>query len=174
MKIIPKNDRFTVVLGDYVKADSNVELGGGADNTEKLQAVLNKASEWGDLHLIVDGAYLTRTLRVHSNTKIECKNPDCGFFLANNTDYALFMNKNHNFKNIVDKNIEFKGGTFNLNCNNQKHHVGDDLESHKAFFNAWNHGFRFYGVENFIMRDVIICDQTAFAMFKNKYTIQAP
>ena len=52
-EITPKenNGKFVVYASDYAKLNSDVEKGGGDDDTEILQAILNKAPEWGGLHL---------------------------------------------------------------------------------------------------------------------------
>ena len=61
--------------------DSNVYSGGGTDDTDTLQAVLDETNEDFAVRQIMDGAVLIRGLRVHSNTTIECLSRDCGFFL---------------------------------------------------------------------------------------------
>ena len=62
--------------------DSNVITGGGTDDTDALQRVLDQAPALGGLTLVMDGAALVRGLRVHSNTAIVCLNASCGFYLA--------------------------------------------------------------------------------------------
>ena len=104
------------------KLDSNVETGGGTDDTDILQAVLDKAIEWGSLHLIVDGAALTAGLRVHSNTTIECLNQSCGFFQKANTNKPVLANAHpKSAGERLNKNITLLGGTYNNNCREQVH-----------------------------------------------------
>ena len=64
------------------KLNADVHTGGGDDDTEILQAALDKALEWGHLHLILDGAARVRGLKIHSNTTIECPDADCGLFMS--------------------------------------------------------------------------------------------
>ena len=64
------------------RLNANVHTGGGDDDTEILQAALDKALEWGHLHLILDGAARVRGLKIHSNTIIECPDADCGLFMS--------------------------------------------------------------------------------------------
>ncbi|MBR7092605.1 MAG: hypothetical protein IKI50_05415, partial [Clostridia bacterium] len=79
MEIKPTSGRFTVYAGAYLKQDSDVHNGGGTNETALLQAILDKAEEWGGLTLEVDGAILTEQLILHSNTTIRCANRNCGF-----------------------------------------------------------------------------------------------
>jgi len=149
------------------KLDSNVHNGGGTDDTEVLQKILDQAPEMGSLYLVMDGAALIRGLSIHSNTTIECLDSSCGFFLASQSNRSVLKNANLNVSGErKDKNITLKGGTYNQNCTNQAHHlkgqdflgnIGDDKE-------MWVIAMEFYGVENLTMRDVTIRDQRTFAM----------
>ena len=60
------------------KLDSNVITGGGTDDTNAIQGILDLAKEYGGVHLVMDGAALISRLFIHSNTTIECLNKDCG------------------------------------------------------------------------------------------------
>jgi hypothetical protein len=141
------------------KLDSNVLTGGGTDDTTMLQALLDKAPELGSLHLIMDGAALIKGLNIHANTTIECLNKSCGFFLAGQSNRSVVKNANPDMKGErKDKNISLIGGTYNHNCKDQVHHL-DNKENA-----IWVIAFEFYGVENFTMRDVTICNQRTFAI----------
>ena len=140
------------------KLDSNVHTGGGTDDTDVLQAVLDRAQEWGRLHLIMDGAALVRGLKVHSNTVIECPDRDCGFFLKEHSDCAVVSNAHPDMKEIRDRNITLIGGTYNQDCRRQAHHLDLPDGSEK-----WVFGLEFNGVEYLTVRDLIIRDQSTFA-----------
>jgi hypothetical protein len=149
------------------RLDSNVHTGGGTDDTEVLQAVLDRAPELGGLHLVMDGAALVRGLRVHSNTTIECLNADCGFFQASQSNCAVVENANPDFTTIRDRNIRLLGGTYNQNCPEQEHDipVPPGAANHEVFSERkWVMTLEFYGVENLLIRDVTIQDQRTFAM----------
>ncbi|MEN6584415.1 MAG: glycosyl hydrolase family 28 protein [Armatimonadota bacterium] len=165
--IVPNkfSGRYTVYASTYAKLDSDVINGGGTDDTEVIQAILDKAPEWGGLHLIMDGAALVRGLEIYSNTTIECKTKDCGFFLASGSNRSIIQNVHLDFKTRHDKNITLLGGTYNQNCNGQEHHIMLDSDS-KGVFGAekWVIGMEFYGVEHLTMRDVTIRNQRTFAM----------
>lgn len=139
--------------------DSNVISGGGTDDTSVIQALLDKAPEMGNLHLVMDGASLIRGLQIHSNTTIECLNSSCGFFLAPQSNRTVIQNANpHVSGDRMDKNITLIGGTYNHNCRGQAHHVTENGSE------RWVIGMEFYGIENFTMRNVTIRDQRTFAM----------
>ncbi|OFY54430.1 MAG: hypothetical protein A2X22_09975 [Bacteroidetes bacterium GWF2_49_14] len=142
-----------------LKLDSNVHTGGGTDETNEIQSILDKALETGNLHFIMDGAALIRGINIHSNTTIECLNSSCGFFLAAQSNRSVIQNANLNKTGERrDKNITLQGGTYNQNCKNQVHHLTEQGKE------IWVIGMEFYGVENLTVRDVTIRDQRTFAM----------
>jgi len=162
-----------LIAGDYAALDSNVYSGGGADDTAALQALLDKAPEWGGLHLIMNGAALVSGLRIHSNTTIECLNRDCGFFLKARSNNAVIENYNRNFDEIQDRNITLLGGTYNHNCAGQDHHIpGIDPAFNEKMreINAFEQditlviAMRFIGVENLTLRDLTIRNQRSWTM----------
>ena len=166
-------NRYTLYASDYAKMDSNVILGGGTDDTEAIQAVLDKALEWGRLHLIVDGAALVKGLKVHSNTTIECMDKSCGFYLADHSDCAVLTNSNHTYNEIKTKNVTLIGGTYNHNCLHQAHDV-PSTNPDEACINMpemyrqdetrhWTIALEFIGVENLTVRDLVVRDQRTFA-----------
>jgi len=140
--------------------DSHVLAGGGSDDTEALQAALDRAPDLGSLHLIIDGAARVSGLNVHSNTTIECVNPACGFFLADWANRAILRNANPSRVQIIDKNITVLGGTYNNNRRNQIHHTQD---------NQWVTAMDFFGIEQLTLRDVVIRDQRSFAVFVSNW-----
>jgi len=147
------------------KLDSDVYIGGGTDDTKILQRTLDKAVENAGIKLIMDGAALISGLKLHSNTEIECLNPECGFYLVDNSNTSILCNADLDFSKIRNKNIIVKGGTYNHNCRNQIHHyISENEEIANIDGTRWVIGFEFYGVENLTIRDVILRDQRTFAM----------
>lgn len=164
-QIVPSrnNGRYVVYASTYAKLDSNIIRGGGTDDTQAIQAILDKAPEWGGLHLIMDGAALVRGLDIYSNTTIECENKDCGFFLESGANRSIIQNAHLDYKVRHDKNITLLGGTYNHNCTGQEHHImesGPDVLGKEK----WVIAMEFYGVEHLTMRDVTIRNQRTFAM----------
>ena len=143
------------------RLDSNVATGGGTNDTAALQQALDLAERDGGIRLIMDGAALVTSLRVHSNTTIECLNPACGFYQADHSDCALLINAHPSAGEIIDRNITLLGGTYNQNCRHQAHHVPADVHYSKA--ERLVVALAFFGVENLLVRDVTVRDQRTFA-----------
>ncbi len=159
----------TLRASEHVILDSNVMTGGGTDQTDALQALLDKALEWGAVTLIMDGAALVRGLKLHSNTTIECLNQDCGFFLADGSNCAVVTNATPSYKEIQTRNIKLLGGTYNQNCLHQEHDVpgGTGVSDPEAsVYIRERHlvmAIEFIGIENLNVRDITIRDQRTFA-----------
>ena len=160
----------TVYASSVAPLDSNVRTGGGTDATAALQAVLDRAREEGGIHLIMDGAALISQLVVYSNTTIECLNQDCGFFQIAQSNRAMITNAHWDRKGIQDRNITLIGGTYNQDCRNQMHDVpmdftGLDYVCPDDFAgNHWIFAIEFYGVENVLLRDLLILDFRTFCI----------
>jgi len=179
----PSPEKFrikTIIASEIAPLDSNVHTGGGTDVTDALQAALDEARTCGGVRLVMDGAALVRMLNVHSNTTIECLTPDCGFFQKAQTNRSIISNVNWDRYNHKDRNISLIGGTYNQNCRHQEHHVlwkdvhhllptqdpqhdRKIMEPHEYEVH-WVLGLEFYGVENLLIRDVIMRDFRTFAV----------
>lgn len=160
----------TICASDYLKLDSNVYTGGGTDETEALQALLDKAATWGRLKLVMDGAALVRGLKVHSNTTIECMNKGCGFYLKDNSNAPVLTNFDADFDEIKTRNVTLLGGTYNQNCLHQAHHIeieneviAEDGTEKTEKTVKWTIAVEFYGIENLTVRDLTVRDQRTFA-----------
>ena len=142
------------------KLDSHVVTGGGTDETDLMQAILDRAPVLGGLHLIVDGAMLVRGLKVHSNTTIQCLNGDCGFFLREGSNRPLIQNADPSTTIRKNRNIAFLGGNYNGNAKGQAHHAVTGEKSEE-----WVTAFSLFGVEQVTFRDVTITNMRTFAVF---------
>ncbi len=143
------------------RLDSNVETGGGTDDTAALQRALDAARDGAGVHLIVDGAALVTGLKVYSHTTIECRNKACGFFQAAQSNQALLGNAHPTTGRIEDRDIRLLGGTYNQNCAHQAHHVPPEVHYSKA--DRLVVALAFLGVEDLLVRDVTVRDQRTFA-----------
>ena len=115
----------TVLASTVARLDSNVYYGGGTDDTNALQAVLDEASEECGIHLILDGAALIRGLKVHSNTTVECLTRDCGFFLMPHCSCPMIRCGDLHKPEFQVQNITLLGGTYNQDCRNQDYATAD-------------------------------------------------
>ena len=164
----------TIYASSVAKLDSSVYDGGGTDDTEALQALLDSAAERGHLHLIMDGAALVSGLKIHSNTTIECPNRDCGFFLADGSDCSVIENAERDYFERKTRNVALIGGTYNHNAKGQQHHcrVEDPALLFGGPYNAALDmdenrlviAMEFYGIENFLMRDLVIRNQRTWGL----------
>lgn len=154
---------------EIAKLDSNVYTGGGTDDTKAIQSFLDLAKDENvGVHLVMDGAALVKQLKVYSNTTIECINKDCGFFQQSWVNCSLITNANWNYHKIETRNITLIGGTYNQNGINQEH--DDPTVQHTTkcdLKNEYNKHMvmciEFYGVENVLVRDLIIRDFRTYA-----------
>ena len=160
-----------IIASEVAKLDSNVYTGGGTDDTDALQKVLDMAPEHGGVHLVMDGAALVRGLKLHSNTTIECVNSDCGFYMADNANRPILSNYNWNILEITTYNIALIGGTYNHNCAHQVHHLSMEEfpfpprpESDGVYDEHLIYLMEFYGVENFSARDIHYRNQRCYTL----------
>ncbi len=173
----------TYYASQYAILDSDVLSGGGTDDTASLQALLDKAKTEGGIRLVMDGAALVHGLKLHSNTTIECLGANCGFYLQDHANRPILTNAEWNLKDSrPTQNIRLLGGTYNHNCAHQEHDLptseypmpetrNDDNLDPSFRDHHYIYLMEFYGVENFLMRDVILRNQRTYAFtlgnFKN-------
>ncbi len=165
------------LASDFAALDSNVYTGGGTDDTEALQHVLDTAKDGDGVWLVMDGAALVRGLKLYSNTTIECLSKDCGFFLAEQSNCAVVTNADWDDYQIRTRNITLLGGTYNQDCLRQEPFtLGDHImfaggTHYEAHNRKYTFGIEFYGIEHLLVRDVSIRNfkKYAFAVgcFKN-------
>ena len=170
MNIKASLGRYTVYASDYCVLDSNVLTGGGTNETPILQAILDKALEWGRLKLVLDGPALVSGLRIHSNTAIECTDASCGFFLESGSDNAILRNAEFSKTDYTAVNITLQGGTYNHNSPGQAAEFpeGDRLPEGENC-NSTLVPFKFFGVKNFKMADVTILDQKRYSLLMGNW-----
>ncbi len=156
----------TIYASTVAKLDSNVRTGGGTDDTQAIQQILDLALTEGGVRLIMDGAALVSGLVVHSNTTIECQNGDCGFFQIAHSNRAIITNADWDREVIRTRNISLIGGTYNQDAPNQEHDVPYDKAVNPKYFGHthWIFALEFYGVENLLLRDMTILDFRTFCV----------
>ena len=153
-----------VIYASSVAAlDSNIDSGGGTDDTAALQAVLDLANtiENKSIELVMDGIASVSTLRVWRNTTIRCL-PNCGFFQAAGSNWHLLTTGYVLPTEPSHDNISLIGGVYNCNGNNQAKWENDhDPESDPW---GWVFGLWIGWFKNFTMRDVIVRNAKTFSI----------
>lgn len=155
----------TVVFASKCSAvlDSDVYAGGGTDDTQALQAILDRAQTDGKICLVLDGAArISKSLRIYSNTTIICPDKSCGLFLSDGANCSVLCNAHKDMKTIQERNINLFGGVYNHNSAGQVHHREWEEETFGG--SNWVFGMEFFGVEQVLFRDVTIANQRTFAL----------
>ena len=170
MKIKPDIGKYVVYASSYCKLDSNVNTGGGTNETKIIQNILDKALEWGRLHFIVDGAALVCGLKVHSNTTIECLDKECGFYLADGSDDHLISNSNFSTTDFTTCNVTLKGGYYNHNGVNQSMTVPvEKIFPKRECCNNFTTAFKFFGIKNLRIEGVTLANQRRYCIFMGNW-----
>jgi hypothetical protein len=145
--------------------NSDINDGGGNDDTDALQAVLDLANteENRSIELVMDGVALVTKLRVWRNTTIRCL-PGCGFFQAPNSNWHLLTTGYVLPTEPSHDNISLIGGVYNCNGNHQskfenQHNLGDNPD-----YWGWNFGIWIGWFKNFTMRDVTVRNAKTFSI----------
>ena len=154
----PSADAHIVIASEAgAKLDSDVTKGGGTDDTQLIQEILDRAPKLGSLKLVVDGAILVKGLKVHSNTTIECLNRACGFYLADNSNCPIVGNATPQPEGRIDRNLSLIGGSYNGNA------VHQDKKLHSVY--GQSSAIALHGVEQVLFRDVSITNTRIHAMY---------
>jgi hypothetical protein len=146
-------------------AISNAEIGMnsvtfGTDNTAAIQSVLDRAKEF-PIIVYWDGKYSITGLKIYSNTTI-IANAGCGAILRNHSDKSIFINASQSFGSAKDSNIVISGGIWNGNYYNPE--IPRGAQSKGSRVNGLVACFRFYGVDNLIVRDAILYKPATYAL----------
>lgn len=132
----------------------------GTDNTAAIQSILDKAKN-SPVTVYWDGKYSVTGLKVYSNTTI-IANAGCGAILRNHSDKSIFMNASQSFGSEKDSNIVISGGIWNGNYYNPEIPKGAQSKGNRV--DGLVACFRFYGVDNLIVRDAILYKPATYAL----------
>lgn len=152
------------------KLDSNIDTGGGTDDTAVIQAVLDQAQAAGvnRLEVIVDGVARVNStgtgscLTIHSNTTLRFM-PGAGFFLSPNTTASYMLTTDLVTGAYANKNIEIIGGVFNGNGQNQDNPDDHSKDTEPGYNFASKALLWFNRFENVTLRDVTIRNSMVYA-----------
>jgi hypothetical protein len=132
----------------------------GTDNTCAIQYVLDKARK-SPITVYWDGKYSVTGLKIYSNTTI-IANAGCGAILRNHSDKSIFINASQSFGPEKDSNIVISGGIWNGNYYNAE--ISHGAQSKGDSITGLVGCFRFYGVDNLIVRDAILYKPATYAL----------
>ena len=132
----------------------------GTDNTAVIQAVLDKARK-SPITVYWDGKFSVTGLIIYSNTTI-IANAGCGAILRNHSDKSIFINASQSFGSVKDSNIVISGGIWNGNYYNPE--IPRGAQSKGTRVTGLVGCFRFYGVDNLIVRDAILYKPATYAL----------
>jgi hypothetical protein len=132
----------------------------GSDNTSAIQNVLDKAKN-SPITVYWDGKYSVTGLKIYSNTTI-IANAGCGAILRNHSDRSIFINARQSFGSEKDSNILISGGIWNGNYYNPE--IPHGAQNKGDSINGLVGCFRFYGVDNLIVRDAILYKPATYAL----------
>ena len=132
----------------------------GTDNTSAIQNVLDKARN-APITVYWDGKYSVTGLKIYSNTTI-IANAGCGAILRNHSNKSIFINASQSFGSVKDSNIVISGGIWNGNYYNPEIPRGAQSKGDRV--NGLVACFRFYGVDNLIVRDAILYKPATYAL----------
>lgn len=174
-----RNEGGNVVYASKAGAflNSNIDTGGGTDDTAALQAILDTAPTRGRLEMVIDDvALISAPLRLRNNTTIRCVHGG-GVFLANNAAGAMVTCHATGATRYLTKNIAIIGGTWNGNVAGQTvAPVVDGTtrtwrdESTTVYSSGgighyyWKVGMWFHSLDGLIMQDVTIRNATTFGL----------
>jgi hypothetical protein len=132
----------------------------GTDNTSAIQSVLDNAEKF-PIIVYWDGKYAVTGLKIYSNTTIIAY-AGCGAILRNHSDKSIFINASQSFSSVKDSNIVISGGIWNGNYYNPEIPRGAQSKGNRV--NGLVGCFRFYGVDNLIVRDAILYKPATYAL----------
>jgi hypothetical protein len=143
--------------------DAHLVHGGGADDTDALQGILDSARDHPGLHVVVDGPASVRGLRVHCGTTIEFE-PGAGLYLRDGSRRPLLGNGTPSRDGIVDRDIRILGGFFNGNREGQTNRR-DDGTFNRDDRGAFQRVLEFFGVANLAIEGATVWNARAFAVW---------
>jgi hypothetical protein len=158
-----------------IALNSNIETGGGTDDTAVIQAALDGFGALGrPFTLAFDGVALVTGLALPSNCAIHMM-PGAGMFLkagsnrpilanANPTRDVTYVGTEGDFTiNGGNRNIELIGGTYNCNGANQSHYTdGSGFVNGVNAGKPWVVGIAMYGVDGYVQEDVTVKNAKTF------------
>lgn len=156
--------------------DSDVDGGGGADDTRVLQAILDRAEDDCGVHLVIDGVARTTGLDVRSNTVIEGAYRGCGLFLSDGSERSILRNAHRSRDAMVDCHITLRQLALGGNRDGQVEgwqggslpgDLGWDLSGkpNLEFDRSWKSPIQFLGVRDVRIEQLDIRAASSFSLW---------
>jgi hypothetical protein len=147
--------------------DTDLLTGGGTDDTDVLQGVLDRARDGGPLHLILDGAARVRGLDVYGNTTID-GTAGAGLYLADGSDRTVLRNANRTRGEVIDRDIVIRNLFVNGNRDAQTS-VGRLMGRYELpqidAEGGFKSGVEFFGIERLTLENVRVFNQRSFGIW---------
>lgn len=148
--------------------DTDLLKGGGTDDTEVLQRILDRAADGSPLHVILDGPALVSGLDVYGHTTIE-GTAGAGLYLADGAERTVLRNAHRTRDEVRDRDIVIRNLFVNGNRSGQirtRQLSGsgnpvpqvDDEGSLKC-------GVEFLGIERLTLENVRVFNQRSFGIW---------
>lgn len=148
---------------DGIHGDSDIDTGGGTDDTELLQAAIDTLSSRGRGLLLVDKVFLVHGLKHRSNVTIKGLGWNTGFYLKNESESSVIMNAHPCAGDtaIRDSNLVLMDIAINANGSNQSYDSTWGDWSHPNYYQIM--GIKYLGIDNLIMDNVNIKNAASYS-----------
>jgi hypothetical protein len=166
--------------------NSNIQTGGGTDDTVCLQNAINKLSSLGGGTLLMDGVSLisnvnetlststgygqSTALVIPSNVYIVGANENTsGFYMASSTNEIMIGN-NINYASTTTSNFGLMNLSLNGNSSHQTLYNGNAYEKNATSTGWWVFGMWFGGYTNLLINNVNMIDPSNFGLVVSNAT----
>lgn len=156
------------------RLDSNLAKGGGSDDTEILQSILDRARNGASVLLVLDGPALVTGLTVYGNTQITCTD-GAGFYLKDESDRSVIRNAHRSRGSIVDQHIYISGCFVNGNRFHQLHMApsnaqrkslqGRSRTQNQTDDGTYLSGLELLGVTHLTLKDLTVYNARSFGIW---------
>lgn len=157
----------TILASSTCSLNSNIDIGGGTDDTVALQALLDQGGdEDSHLEVVLDGvALISDTLKMSSYTRLSIP-ANCGIYLNDASHCHMITGPNDGLSTIV-KDVQIWGpGTLNGNDANQSKWLGaDNQELPSGPWDrvvGWVYGIWFSGFDGLNIKDLTLRNVKTF------------
>jgi hypothetical protein len=148
--------------------NSNINTGGGTDDTEAFQNLLDLALEYDFLEIMVDGVLridsqsTAAALTLHRHTRLRFL-PGCGLFLTPECPASYLLATDLLVADYYNDHIEIVGGVFNGNGMNQINIDGGGSRTEPGYSRASKALLWFSKFDNLVLRNVVVRNSMVYS-----------